>query len=377
MIKILLTVMILIALPTAVGTIFLPLQKKGGRIVFSWIFGMITLWGGFQLLCVPMILRNQRFLRIVWANRILCLCLLLLAAALAVFRQKAGGMKTEAVTEAEAPREVGDLKKADATKEAKEQGTVLEKRVTVFLWILFFALFLLQMVCSVFLAYEEGDDSFYVAITASCRDDSVPYSIEPYTGQTTILDVRHAFAPFPVWVALFARSAGVSGAAASHVGMPLLILPMAYGLLFLIGKKLLKGEGGKGWQLPLFLSAAALLVIFGGYSTYSPENFLLVRATQGKAVLANVIIPSLFYLLLLWMEKLEKKEPTPVSCFLLTAIVMVAGCLCSTMGGMLLPMIYGIAGLCGVVAYKRWKHLIGMGCVLLVPFGFAILYLIN
>ncbi len=359
MIKILLTVMILIALPTAVGTIFLPLQKKGGRIVFSWIFGMITLWGGFQLLCVPMILRNQRFLQIVWANRILWLCLLLLAAVLAIFRKRAGRME------------------AVAPKEEKEQGTVPQKRITIGLWVLFFALFLLQVVCSVFLAYEEGDDSFYVAITTACRDDNVPYSIEPYTGLTTGLDVRHAFAPFPVWVALLARSAGVSGAAASHVGMPLLILPMAYGLLYLIGKKLLAGEGGKGWQLPLFLSAAALLVIFGGYSTYSPENFLLVRATQGKAVLANVIIPSLFYLLLLWMEKLEKKEPVPISCFFLTAIVMVAGCLCSTMGGMLLPMIYGIAGLCGVVAYKRWKHLIGMGCVLLVPFGFAVLYLLN
>ena len=47
--------------------------------------------------------------------------------------------------------------------------------------------------------------------------------------------------------------------------------------------------------IPFFMILTELLLLFGGYSVYSVENFVMVRASQGKAILAGIILPFLFY----------------------------------------------------------------------------------
>ena len=358
MIGIVLTCILIIGFPLVVGTIFLPLQEKGGRLVFSWAFGQITLWAGFLAVSVPMILTSKTYSQVRTAYFVTCGGLLLITGIVALIRWRR--------------KKTGRFTKPDVAQWIRQQG-----RGAMLLWLLFLALLCFQLFCVFFLTYEDGDDSYYVAITTYCKYDKLLYQIEPYTGYTTLLDVRHALAPFPVWVAILAELSGLSGAAASHVVTSAFTLMMAYGFYYLIGKKLTEtGEQKETWKLPLFLVICAMLVTFGGYSIYSPEKFLVTRAAQGKTILANLIIPAVIYLIMTLMERLEKKEKVSFLLWLAMFMTMSAGCLCSSLGGFLLCILAGIGTLCGVIAYGRWKLLAGACLSMLMPAVIVILYVI-
>ena len=355
MIGIFLTCALLILFPMMIGSIYLPLKDKGDRLLFSWVFGQITLWAGFLAISVPMILVSKRYSQVRTAYFALCAGLLVIACVVALVRRKKGG---------------GKLPKITLFQNVKKLG-----KAELFLWILFLTILCVQLFCVFFLAYEDGDDSYYVAITTYCRYDKRLYQIEPYTGYTTPLEVRHALAPFPVWVAVLAELSGLSGAATSHLVMAAFVLLMAYGFYYLIGERLVDQEDPeKSWKRPLFMTACALLVTFGGYSIYSPEKFLITRSAQGKTVLANVIIPAVIYLIMITMERLEKKERISNLLWMALFMTMTAGCLCSSLGGFLLCVLVGLGMLCGAIAYGRWKLLIGAFFSMLSPMLIVILY---
>ncbi len=356
-IRVILAIMMVTILPAAVGSMFLPLKKEGAGLLHAWIYGQVVLWAGFLFVCVPMILLDLQFPQVEGAYLGLCGLLLLMAGACRLLRRKKQGTQS------------------GAGNDGPGKGGVGVRPAFHWLWLLFAALFLVQIFCVFFLAYEDGDDSYYVAITTYSKEVKTLYRNIPYTGAYTGLDLRHSLAPFPVWVAVLADVAGLSGATTAHVMMPILVLCMTYGLFGLLGEKLL-GEGRESWKMPLFLSFCALLVLFGGYSIYSAENFLLVRAGQGKAVLANVVIPALLYLTVLLLERLEKKEAVPVRLWVLLCATMTTGCLCSTLGTFLLCVFLGVAVLCAIVAYRRWRLIFGTAAALVMPALMAALYVL-
>ena len=355
-IRMVLAIIMVTVLPAMIGTIYLPIKEKGTKWLFAWICGQISLWAGFLFVCVPMVLFYQEF---VWVKRVyfmFCAAATVLATVIYFFRRgkKSGG---------------------EAGKKARGVEKIAGKRTSIILWCIFAALILIQVFCVFYLSYEDGDDSYYVAITTYGKEVGTLYRNVPYTGVYTELDFRHSLAPFPVWVAVWADVAGLSGAVTAHVLMPLLILAITYGLFYLLGEGLF-GEGTRedSWKMPLFMCFSALLVLFGGYSIYSAENFLIVRAGQGKAVLANVVIPALLYAALLLLQRLEKKEKTPVSLWLLFCAIMTTGCLCSTLGSFLLCVFLGIVALCALVVYRRWRMLPGVAAAFIVPATMAALY---
>ena len=353
MIRVLLTIIFITVFPAIVGSMYLTLAEGGRvrRLAFSWIYGQMTLWAAFLLLGIPMILMEKNYAQVRTAYAVLSGVLCLIGAVVTALRLT---------------RKKGEGK--------AERGAALSKAAKL-LWIAFAVLFLVQIVCALFLAYNDGDDSYYVAITTYCQGEKPLYRTIPYTGYSTELSVRHALAPFPVWVALLAEISGLGGAAASHLIMPVFVLSLAYALFYLIGTKLFGAkENAKDWQVPLFLCFAALLVLFGGYSLYSPENFLLVRAQQGKAVFASVVIPSLIYLLMLLLERMERGEKQSKLIWLLVVFAMTSGCLCTSLGGFMLCVLLGLTTLCAAILYRKWKVLIGAFFGVLIPVAVAVLY---
>lgn len=147
----------------------------------------------------------------------------------------------------------------------------------------------------------------------------------PIPGAETLLDARHGLAPFPIWVAYLAWLSGIPSVTVAQVVLPMSLIGMAYCVYLLLGARLTEKHGER--SLPFFMILVELLVIFGGYSLYSAENFLLVRTAQGKAVLANIILPFLLFLFLLLLEKLEKEELQGKCFWLLFFCTMAAGCL--------------------------------------------------
>lgn len=176
-------------------------------------------------------------------------------------------------------------------------------------WLLFFALLGFQLYKAVAYASFDGDDAYYVVESLIAQESDVMYRILPYTGRPTDLDVRHALAVFPMWVAFVSVRAGVHATIVSHVIMPLVMIPLTYLLYFEIGRLLFCGMSGKNAlrggaafhreNIPVFMIIMGMFQIFGNVSIYTNETFFLTRTWQGKAVAGSLVIPALLWVFLL------------------------------------------------------------------------------
>lgn len=339
----------LLAIPLCVGTLFLPVDKKSRKVILAWVSGQTLLWAVFQLICVPVILKEGSYIR-VQQLYLVAVAVLLSASGIRLFlTRRKGGMSLKLV------RNGGEYKSS-----------------VLILWGIFGALLLFQLIQAARMTYADGDDAFYVAVSTITESSDSLYMKLPYTGEGTLLDARHGLAPFPIWITFLARISGIRAVSVAHVAAPLALIAMTYGVFYLIGNRLC---GNKPERLPLFLIFTEILTLFGDYSYYSVENFMIARSRQGKAALGSIIIPVLFFLLMLLMEFLQNNRKIPLLYWVLLLSAMTAGSLMSTMGAMLCCMLAGIAALCGAVCYRKWKFLLwtAAGCV---PCGFyALLYL--
>ena len=345
---------LLLAVPSVVGGIFVKNADKDmgnsmGKLIFRWVSGQLFLWACFHLICVPLILLEQDFILVVIGYSILLTLAVLTAVALAVKNKK----RVFAVT--------------------KIRGADKKEPPSCFLWVVFWALLVFQLVQAVRMTYADGDDAFYVAVSSITQEAQTMYRKLPYTGFTTELDVRHGLAPFPVWIAYLAKATGIRAVSVAHVIVPIVLIAMTYGIFYLLGEILLqkKKEG-----IPLFLIFTELLVLFGDYSFYTPENFMIARSRQGKAALGNIVIPMIFLLLLILLKRLQEGEEITLKYYILLTAAGITACLCSTLGAMLVCVLVGIVGLCAAVAYKRQKILIPLILCCLPNVCCAALYLV-
>lgn len=347
--RIILLAMILLVIPVVVGSVFSGVDKHAPKFTGMWIKGQMLLWAGFYMITVPLVLEKARFNKVVVLFTGYMAVLVLVAVVLNVVRKKQG--LTTCVAK-------------EAVQKTKKKSYIL--------WVIFFALLIVQLLASVFLAYADGDDAFYVATAAITEQSNSMYRILPYTGGSTGLSGRYSLAPFPIWIAYLARVTGVRSVTVAHIFMPLFSITMAYGVYYLVGSRLFKKN--KEW-IPLFLIFSEILVLYGDYSMYTPERFLIARSRQGKATLSAIVIPFLFYLLLLLLEKIEANQRITVAYWGLLICTLMCACLCSTMGAVLTCMLTGVVGGCAAVCYRNGKVLLPLGMCCIPCIAVLLLYL--
>ncbi len=61
-----------------------------------------------------------------------------------------------------------------------------------------------------------GDDAYYVVQSVLADQTGVLNRIRPYTGLSTDLDIRHALATLPLWIAYVARMTGIHATRRIH-----------------------------------------------------------------------------------------------------------------------------------------------------------------
>lgn len=345
--QILILTALLTAFPAAVGCIYEKVNIRGSRWIFRWISGQMTLWAGFQVICVPMILRKASLTTVVTLFGIYSGALLLLSLGTCVRRFAEG-------------------------EQRRWKPGLTWKRDVVFMGLIAAGLFLFQLVQAVRLAYGDGDDAYYVAVSTAAENSDKMYVTLPYTGLTTDTDLRHGLAPFPIWIAVLAKISGLPAVTTAHLILPVLLIAMGYGGFALIGAQLFEDRE----RSLLFLVFMEILVMFGGYSLYTAENFMIARSRQGKAALGSLIIPFLFMLLLYLLKGMEEKKEIHGRYYLLLLATMVSGCLCSTLGALLCCMLVGLAGVLGFCVYRTRQALFLLPCCL-PCIGYALLYLLK
>lgn len=331
-------------LPACVGNCFAGVDKPHKNIVFLWISGQMLLWAGFQVICVPVILTEGRLEKVVLWYGVYITGLLAVSAVL-WFRNHKG---------------------------PKAVWTQKPDREAVILWVIFGILLLLQLVLAVVMVYNDGDDAYYVAISTAAQESGKMYQKLPYTGMSTELDVRHGLAPFPIWIAWLSQMTGIATVAVAKTLLPVALISMTYGVFYLIVSRGLS----QGKNLPLFLICTEVLVLFGDYSFYTVENFMIARSRQGKAALGSILIPMIFFLLLLLFRRLQEKQKITVGFWILLTAVMTSCCLASTMGALLACMLVGVAGICGAIAYQNRKILLPLAACCVPCIIYAGMYLV-
>lgn len=337
-------------------------DNYGHHPLFWWISGQFLLWALFQLLCVPIILLDERLTRFLeaWDRPLFfaftdlyaAAVILLVIAALLIERFRNRNQK--------------------AALPIIRGFSAEQTKITKLLWMVFWLLLLFQLVQAVTMAYADGDDAFYVAVSTLTEESGTMYHKLPYTGGTTELDVRHGLAPFPIWIAFLARISGISSVVVAHIVMPLMLIPMTYGIYGLIGRKLFDAQ-----KLPVFLIFTELLVLFGDYSIYTVETFMIARSRQGKAALGSIVIPMAFLIFFVLLERFKEKKKVEWLWWLLLLSVVMTGCLCSTLGAVLLCMLTAVVGLCAAVCNRKWDILVPMALCCIPAVCFAVIYLIS
>ena len=344
--QILILFLLMVFIPLAVGGAFVRLEEKGSRFLFRWVSGQMILWAGFQIICVPMILKEKSF-------RIVMILYLVYIGALLLL---SFGTRMKHL--------------------AEREKVMLETRKTFcgstgILWVLFLGLLLFQLIKTVTLAYADGDDAFYVAISTITESSNKMYTNLPYSGYTTGLDVRHGLAPFPVWISFLSGLSGMPAVMTAHIAVAIVMIILGYAAFALVATQLYEDRR----QQLLFLITTEVLVLFGGYSLYTTENFMLARSRQGKAALGSLIIPFLFYLLLYLFKRMDEGKKIYRRYYLLVAATVTAGCLCTTLGALLCCMLIGIAAIIGFFQYKQKKSFILLSFCCIPGGIYALLYI--
>lgn len=340
----------LVGIPLLTGAIPAYFVERHRRsLPFMWVSGYMLSWALFQLETVPLVLLHisQSFAALV---KIFGLSSLALAAAGAFFliRLCRRGSRLSLVG-------------------ARESGSRTNR---VYLGS-FLALMALQLILAVTMNYGDGDDAYYVAVSTLTESSNTMYELMPYSMGGTGLDLRHGLAPFPVWIAFLARISGLPTVSVAHVAAPLALIPTTYLIYYQIGGLLFSKKREK---LPLFLSFTALLTIFGNYSIYTVENFMLARSRQGKAALGSIVIPMVFLLFLMILDRVEKEQKVPRMLWLLLGATVTAACLCTTLGTMLMCLLLGAAGLCGALAYRSLGLAVKTALCCVPALAYAVLY---
>ena len=345
----------LLVIPACIGGIPAAfVDKQGKSPAFMCISGYMIMWAVFQIICVPCVLLekkyNAMFHYVVYGFGGTALLLAVIGAVLFVYRRKGEG--------------------ASFVMNKGESRLNLMERVS---WAVFLLLVLVQLAASVVMAYGDGDDAFYVAVSTITESSNTMYKIMPYNMGGTGLDIRHGLAPFPIWIAFLARISGLKTALVAHTAVSTCLIGLAYVIYYKIGQILFRD---KKESLPIFLSFAALLVMFGDYSYKTVENFMIARSRQGKAALGSIIVPVTILLLLMIFEEVQAGKKARWMLWVLLGTTVTAACLCSTLGTLLMCLFLGVAGLCAGAVYKNLRLVICMAACCVPAVVFAGMYFV-
>lgn len=210
--------------------------------------------------------------------------------------------------------------------------------------------------------YLEWDDTYYVNLANTALTTDKIYWVYPETGTFADFDKRYVLSLWPIFYAWLSKLVGVLPTIMAHTILPWLILPMAYLVYVLIGRKLFPEDH----QLQgMFLAMAVMIHLFMSGEHTAGLTFLSITPWVGKGILATILIPASFY----WILRTAEKEQT--ADFVLLGLTCLAGCLLSSMGIMLTPVFVGTAMLLVGLRKKSIPYVVkgALACIPCVILG--------
>lgn len=358
----------LLVIPFCIGLIpvrFLsPDRRNPGLVILA---GYFCMWAVFGIVTIPAVLWVQYHNFSVASDCFTVLSILCAAAGLFVWYRNAKAGNPGLLT----------------GRSREKSSMVWAERIE---WLIFFGLAGFQLYKAAAYASFDGDDAYYVVASLIAQQADVMYRILPLTGGSTGLDVRHALAVFPMWVAFIAVKSDIHATIVSHVVMPIVLIPLTYLMYYEIGRILFRAEtdgadreekeraagigrkktgdrktAGNREKLPVFMILMCMFQIFGNVSIYTNETFFLTRTWQGKAVAGSLVIPAFLWLFLSLYDRIGKERRSEAGLWLLLACVNVTAGICSSIAIFIVSILTAVTAFCLMIVERDFKVLVKIG----------------
>ncbi len=244
----------------------------------------------------------------------------------------------------------------------------LKNKEAIALKIVFVLFVILQVVMRLLQQVSDGDDAFYIATAANSYTGGTMNYVQPYTGMAANdIDMRHAFAAAPTWLAFLSKVTLTHPAIMGHSILAPVLIVLHYLVILQIGELFFKNKKNEKY---LFASLVALFNMYGYVSIYTAQTFFLTRTWQGKSIFANLFLPMLL-LTLLWLGDKAKGAKVENMLYVIAGVVMFAGSSMTTMAVALLPMVF-MLGIFFLAIYRKEPLMFlkgGLACVPVLMVG--------
>ena len=345
--------------PVGIGGLWTKgMGQKREKILNLYLAGFLSELAVFQLIAVPVMVKEVYGMNLLVYLTTAVLAVLAGAGFIWTFLREHGLRKPTGQAQACSLRKSTVPGAGNGVRNRIRRAAVQNPERLLF-WLLFLASVGYQMYMAFAYASFDGDDAYYVVQSVLADQTGVLNRIRPYTGLSTDLDIRHALATLPLWIAYVARMTGIHATIVAHTLLPLIFIPMTYYVFVQIGRKLFSDGSVK---LPIFLTLVSIMQIWGNISIYTNETFFLTRTWQGKSVLANLILLVELWLMLELCARekdgvRQKEMGSQLSYWLLLAVNHIAAAMMTSMGAFLTAMLFGITALVVVIRYRSWSIL--------------------
>lgn len=383
----------LAVIPFCIGLIparFIPAKKRSAGFVL--LAGYFVMWALFEVAAIPAVLFVQYDNFRTASVCFMILSILCAAAGIWLYGHGRYDENADSNKQKNAGR-VSDVRRHDKNDTyvifIKNQAACFRQCLQELSWaeriewLLFFALLAFQLYKAAAYASFDGDDAYYVVESLLAQQADVMYRILPYTGRPTGLDVRHALAVFPMWIAYVASKSGIHATIVSHTIMPLVLIPLSYLMYYEIGKRLFRGnlrdDTGRVFHrenLPIFMILMAMFQIFGNVSIYTSETFFLTRTWQGKAVAGSLVIPALIWMFLWIYDGGEKKRHGDAGAWIVLVCINMTAGVCSSIAVFLVCILMALTALCLAFVERDYKVILKMGAVCIPNVIYMAVYVI-
>lgn len=355
--------------PVGIGGLWTKgMGQKRDKFLNLYLAGFLSELAVFQLIAVPVMVKEVYGMNLLVYLTTAVLAVLAAAGFVWTFLRerclrKQAGQNEDGSLQQDGQTNVRRLRKSTAL--GSGNGTLNRRQLAVqnperlIFWLLFLVSVGYQMYMAFAYASFDGDDAYYVVQSVLADQTGVLNRIRPYTGLSTDLDIRHALATLPLWIAYVARMTGIHATIVAHTLLPLIFIPLTYYVFVLIGRKLFSDGSVK---LPIFLTLVSIMQIWGNISIYTNETFFLTRTWQGKSVLANLILLVELWLMLELCARekngaRQEEMGSQLPYWLLLAVNHIAAAMMTSMGAFLTAMLFGITALVAAIRYRSWSIL--------------------
>ena len=335
-------------------------------------YGVMLMCVLFLLPAIPMILLHVPFhvLSVTWKVMVCILCMLSLIRSFrgkkAAEHSKQGQSSREQSGKKNLYCDLSDQKQAYAGKITgigAFMHSCTEDRFTMFVWIAAFLVIIFEVCLPVFRMHVDTDDARFLvdAMEALKKDTMLEYN--PITGIHHGVPVgeqiKDVTAPFPIFIALVSTLFKLHPAITAHTVMPMLFIPLSYVVFMLVGDHIFNGDVKDMGLFMLFLS---LIHLFSFETIYSAGYTLLTIIWQGRSVAAMIMLPFLWYLLLVFADK----DIPGIRDYIMLTMAALACAMLSNMGSLFAFILCMAYALSFAIRGKSVKPLIFMG-ISMVP----------